>query len=104
MKIDNSSGKANVTTGEYTGNDTQNRAIPHGLGRTPKIVFVIRNNGTSWFTIYTFLAAIFYLSASTNTYIAVTAIDGTNFYVGNAASYSTSANSLGWFYYWVAIG
>lgn len=98
------SGLAKVTKGEYTGNDLVNRAIPHGLGVTPKLVmiwditwmmcFYIRED---WEMIYAIDLAIF-------ADYAVTKPDATNFYVGNADSYKVSANQDTIVYNWVIIG
>ncbi len=100
---------ARITSGTYAGNDTVNRAIPHGLGVTPKIVFISDTQAGifCWFRIFGGLAQILYfriLVATAGKY-AVTIPNATNFYVGNAASYTYSANETdSGTYYWVAIG
>lgn len=98
-------GVAGINSGTYAGNDTANRAIAHGLGVTPKIVF-IQVDGQYWFRITDQLAKIHFAEADTDTIgtHTVTAMGTTNFYVGNATSYTFSANATGWTYYWVAIG
>ena len=39
------------TNGNYTGNNTVNRAIPHGLSVAPKIVLIAREGGSYQFRI-----------------------------------------------------
>ena len=96
---------AKITSGTYTGNNTVNRAIAHGLGRIPKIVLIYESASYFYFHRITIgLAAVAYVNAAANGNIAVTAPDATNFYVGNATNYPTSANDSAGSYYWVAIG
>jgi len=94
--------QALITSGTYTGDNNADRAIPHGLGLIPKIVFIVTTS-RNW-RIATGIGQISRLSDETQ--LAVTAPDATNFYVGNAASYDLSANwSTGPVVYtWVAIG
>lgn len=97
------SGHARITAGSYVGNNTANRAIPHGLGIVPKAVHTWTTNvvvcgmSTSGLWIATD-------NASGNGGLAVTGWDATNYYVGNATSYRYSANENGYTHYWVAIG
>jgi len=79
-----------TSQGNYIGNDTANRAIPHGLNRVPKIVSLF--GGVYQHTIYGGVAIITYVDNAASGYKAVTAPDSTYFYVGNAASYQQSAN------------
>lgn len=95
---------ASISSGSYTGNSTVDRAIPHGLGVTPKIVFIIDVPGVFWFRIIEALASIFYIAAATMERYGVTAMNSTNFYVGNATQYYQSANYDARSYRWVAIG
>jgi len=90
-----------ITSGTYAGNDTVNRAIPHSLGRTPKIVMINEQGGTYGSTIITGCA---FISNNLAGGRAVTDPDGTNFYVGNATSYPESSNGSGRTYRWVAMG
>lgn len=83
-------------SGTYVGNDTANRAIPHGLGRIPKLVYIRRDGNTSQF----FLKGGDLLGV--NVY-AVTAWNSNNFYVGNAGNYAGSANGNTLPYSWTAI-
>lgn len=102
---------ATIATGSYTGNNTANRAIPHGLGATPKVVFIIGMPDTNNF--YLFIQHngedfIRFLRTSATSIqasgkIAVTAMDGINFYVGNASQWDNSANYNTYVYQWVAI-
>ncbi len=93
------------SSGSYSGNDTDNRAITHSLGKTPKIVFIYSaSKGTM--SIMAGIAKVFNVNGSGSQYSgAVTAMDSTNFYVGDSApDYPSSANGTGSTYYWVAIG
>jgi len=92
-----------VKASSYTGNSTPNRAIAHGLGVTPKIVFIWDNTDNDRaFKIWGALAKI--MKEYNVAVYAVTIPDSTNFYVGNASGYGDSANGAGATYYWVAIG
>ena len=100
-----------ITSGTYTGDNTANRAITHGLGgRTPKLVIVVEHYAGANFVhfhIFTGYAAIDYddggsdLSFNRGT-MSVTDPDTAYFYVGNAASYPFSANGNAKTYRWVA--
>lgn len=96
-----------VVSGNYVGDSSVNKAIAHGLGRTPGIVFIIENaaspNGRQ-FRILGAVASIFFVSASPSAgNYDVTIPNATNFYVGNATNYQNSANYTGSSYYWVAM-
>lgn len=90
-----------ATYGGYTGDDTANRAIAHGLGRTPKHVWIGR--GASGPNLFRLMSGLAYI-LSNATALAVTPPNTTNFFVGNATSYINSANETGGGYYWIAIG
>lgn len=93
-----------TSSGSYTGDATANRAIPHGLGITPKIVFISATSGAFFFRIITGLAKIIYINPATHGTHTVSVINNTNFYVGNSSDYTQSANFTTITYYWVAIG
>ena len=97
---------AKMTSGSYTGDSTVNRAIAHGLGVTPKVIFLMRQDTPStvnWFQNFNALAALQYnTGAGSSGQLSVTAPDATNFYVGNAGSYANSANFTGIIYDWIA--
>ena len=99
-------GLALITSGSYTGNATVNRAVAHGLGVTPKIVFIAHPTGGSFFRIYGSLALIMYQNAGlpASGSLAVTIPNATNFYVGNATDYGLSANTNAVVWHWVALG
>lgn len=89
-----------MSYGQYTGNNTQNRAIAHGLGRTPKIIFITPESwGTAIFDLQPGVIqdAVSYRAAHTGP-------DSTNFYVGITGYMGESKNANGLNYYWVAIG
>ena len=96
-----------TSLGTYTGDGTANRAIPHGFGITPKLVKLMYASGTPLWE-YTQITGLMvsYIYAMTNAghyQLAVTVMDATNFYVGNATNYDQSANYLNATYTWVAI-
>lgn len=101
--VDNTSLLATISTGTYTGDNTVNRAIPHGLGVKPKIVSIVVIGHGTYFKIIkdTEINALDHVTSTVN---AVTAKNSTNFYVGNAGSYPYSANATTYTYYWTAIG
>jgi hypothetical protein len=95
---------AKASSGNYVGNDTANRAIPHGLGRIPSMVFIAQSGGINYNLIYPTAAQILYLSNASNVLVyAVTVCDSTNLYVGNATSYGASGNATGTTYNWVVL-
>lgn len=95
-------GFAVIASGTYTGDDSVNKAIPHGMGKAPQLILIISNQGYH-----------FWLSEGDAGWIsgnfvgqprlAVTAPDATNFYVGNATSYPGSANQTVAAHYWTAL-
>jgi len=90
-----------ITSETYTGSSAANRAIPHGLGSTPKLVVI--QDITSYRMFFVTPARIkAFLDTSVEIY-AVTAMDATNFYVGNATSYTNSANVNTSEYTWFAL-
>ena len=93
-----------ISSSNYAGNNGANRAIAHGLGTTPVIVFIVEVETGQRFQIITGSNFIYYLSATADGAHAVTAPNGTNFYVGNAAEFLQSGNSSSYTYVWVAIG
>lgn len=89
-----------ISSGTYSGANTEDRAIPHSLGKVPHIVFLTAET-----------AKLAHIDGNFPTIICgnagaytVTAMDSTNFYVGDAASYANSFNAGGADYHWVAIG
>lgn len=90
-----------IASDSYGGNNTVNRAIPHGLGRIPIYVTMARLDGQPQYDIIQ-PGIIRYLDQGTSNVLVVTAVDDTNFYVGNATHYDQSANATGETYYWVA--
>ncbi len=93
---------ASSSAGQYTGNNSVNRAIAHGLGSTPRLVFIAdAAAATHLFNIVGVQAQIRWIGG--DAVLAVTAPDTTNFYVGNNTSYGQSANGTA-VYDWVAIG
>lgn len=92
-----------IASGSYTGDSTANRAIPHGLGVIPKVVLLFTQNSYLQ-RIQAGKADIWFVSSAASGYWPVTAMDATNFYVGNTNEFSQSANINGGTSWWVAIG
>ena len=98
-----------ISNGTYTGNSAQNRAIAHGLARTPKLVLIYSEYSSTLFYKFICMASnptlYFYSTKDADGYSgAVTTMDATNFYVGAVLDKTTSANFTGLTYYWVAMG
>lgn len=90
-----------ANAGTYVGNDTENRAIPHGLGRTPKWVNIVGASGGFGYVASICQSGKLYNHAA-NLDFDVTAWDGTYFYVGDAANYHQSMNANGVTHRWSA--
>lgn len=89
-----------VKTGTYDGDNTQNRAIPHGLGKTPDFILIAR---------YKAGAGNLYMKVGTSYFVynggyagAVTVQDATNFYVGEDGA-GGSTNPTTYTHAWIAI-
>lgn len=88
-----------IASGTYTGNNTADRAIPHGLGRIPKFVFIWNIGQASFWHLLSNTSILMNHTVAW----AVTAPTSANFYVGNAGSYAQSANENGQTFNWTAI-
>ncbi len=98
-----------VASGTYAGDNAVNKAIAHGLGVVPKMVWIIETQaatgvGDHIFHLMVGIARIYWAGGGANSSLAVTVMDSTNFYVGNATDLALSANDITWSYTWVAIG
>jgi len=92
--------KVYVYTGTYTGNNSQNRAIPHGASPTRTPYLVMLNNITDS-TMEVIMGTIdVHLTNATPTSYAMTAMNSTNIYVGTAAVFYGNENAKA--YRWVA--
>ena len=110
MPLNNQTTAAVVKYGSYNGNSSANKAVAHSLGKTPHAVIIASRDGTTATT----ARGMFMISAASGKVVmpinqadgslSVSAMDSTNFYVGNATSHAQSANFTGYTYYWVAIG
>lgn len=81
-----------MRSGKYTGNESVNLPVAHGMGVTPDLLdiwTVIAANG-QMATITKEYPTILVGIGSINSAYTVTAIDATNFYVGAASSYPGS--------------
>lgn len=101
--ITDTSKLAIIVSGSYTGNDTVNRAIPHGLGVVPKLVMVSESTNGSVIKLIR-PGYLDYQSETSSIVYAVTTWTTTNFYVGNSSNYTASGNGNTAVYYWVAFG
>jgi len=99
---------ARMSSGTYTGNNTADRAIPHGLGVVPTLIIIIDYSSNAYLILggWGGGTALWYGDFSTPAHGAhtVTVRDSTNFYVGDAANYFQSANEDGTGYAWIALG
>ena len=88
-----------INSDSYAGNDGVNRAIPHGLGSTPKYVGIVQDGVTfrNARNIAGDQQEFWYAGVSTTT--SVTMWDSTNFYVSGPGL----INGTGATYHWVAI-
>ncbi|MBA7672895.1 hypothetical protein ES703_81082 [subsurface metagenome] len=102
MPLNNPTPGESPTSGSYTGDNTANRFIPHGLKTTPKLIFIMQSNEPNISHILGAMAAMEYHFAASDGRYTVTIPDSTNFHVGDAANYSLSKNATGETYYWVA--
>ena len=96
---------AHFANGVYVGNDGVNRAIPHGLGLTPKLVVICHRDIETDGKVFNLIegqSSVLYIHGEHS--YAVTAPNSTNFYVGNASNFTSSANLSPKVYYWIAIG
>lgn len=103
MPLQNPSPQAEISSGTFTGDNTVNRAIPHGLSRTPKIVMLINPSQGCFGSITVGYTNIVAQRGAATDVKGVTAPNATNFYVGHAGDYITSMNSATHVIYWVAI-
>ena len=96
-------GLTSATTGSYAGDDTDNRAIPHGMGVIPDLVIIIGNNNSAGGYIAVRTHAGVYLTCiSTRARYTTTISDATNFHVGLSSDYYASVNEDGSGYRWYA--
>ena len=98
MPLNNPAAAAKVTSGSYAGDGAANRPLAHGLGKTPKLVFIIAQGaGVVDRNGYVKNTTNIGFNGDLNT---VTAWTTTYFYVSNA----TAAFNEGTINYdWVAI-
>jgi len=102
-KDPNKSIKKMVNTGTYSGDNTENRAITHGLGSTP-IFVIIRNNFNAAHTAMVKDTTLVAYTGSSAVQYTVTSWGSTYFYVGDATFNQQSQNTTGTNYTWIAFG
>lgn len=94
---------ANITSGSYVGDNTANRAIPHGLGVIPTLVEINHWQPSYWVIKSTLPHVLFVLNATLDhRYTMPDAMDDTYFYVGVTGSMNYSANDPSSNMLWVA--
>ncbi len=90
--------------GTYTGDDTRERGITHGLGRTPELVLITAIVAGHFFRIIRYEAFIYYQHQNSGGRLSWAGLHSAVFWVGDPANYTLSANANGIDYVWVAIG
>lgn len=90
------------TSGTYAGDSSADKAIAHGLGVVPQLIYIVNGGGAHAYFIFPSLGFVTSLLSSPGTKVC-TVPDATNFYVGDAADYAMSANLNANTYYWIAI-
>ena len=94
--------------GTYIGNGADNLGVAHGLGSIPKLVQITEPTGSRTAFLFVVNGIVFLLNLVNGTnvvnvgYAAITLPTKTNFYVGEAGSYTISMNGAGQNYYWTA--
>lgn len=101
MNIVGGGASKSITSGNYTGDGSTNRGIPHGLGTTPKIVFIWQPGGMGEILYKGGLIAAITGSNTCNIATGITDFDATNFYVGKAGAESGNGNLQP--YQWIAL-
>lgn len=95
--------KTLASQGTYAGDDADNRAIPHGLGVTPKLVLIMCTDPGAQAGISGYCAgAEYFVSIGQAEVNAVQARNTTNFYVPNVPN--IRLNKVGQTYAWAAVG
>lgn len=90
---------AYINSGSYTGDNSDNRAIAHGLGAVPKFVIIDRTGE------YRSIIQSNYINFTDELdtqHYTVTQWTSTNFYVGDNMDYQKSSNNSSSVYYWIA--
>lgn len=91
-----------IATGSYTGDDSNNRGIPHGLGTTPSLIVILNDTGAGSPRDALLTGGVFVRDDDTLAIDTPTAPDSTNFYTGTNAT--LALNTSGRTYKWWAIG
>lgn len=91
-----------LTYGSYNGDNTDNHAIAHSLGKVPRLIVVTSNTDNKTFVLMGGIPYIWFTSGAV--FRTQTAPTDTYFYVGKVASYPETANANGLTYYYVCIG
>lgn len=103
----NGADAAVIASGSYTGDDTTDRAIAHGLGRIPKLIKWSFATGANIAEQDCGANAVSYWvmnSATEGNYGPNTAADVDNFYVNGGGGDAYQLNKSTFTYYWKAIG
>ena len=98
------SGYSKSNSGSYTGQNSVNYAVPHGINRIPLFINIQDILSGYFMRILKGNSNIWYLTPTVHGYNTVTAPDSTNFYVGNVSDYHLSVNLSPRTYIWEAFG
>ena len=93
-------GGPTIATGAYVGNETAYRTIAHGLGTTPKLVFILERTGPAAFIIG---VESYVINIGVGVHV-LPAPSSTIFYVEGASYNSNCPNKNSSIYDWIAIG
>lgn len=99
-KTDSVSGTANITSGSFVGDGTENKGIPHSLGISPKKVSIVPRTGG--YHLWIINGIVHIVTANSTVIYTPTAWDATNFYIGQAGG--GWGNDSGATFDWVAEG
>lgn len=102
MPLDNPDpAAAKISEGWYTGDSSADKAVPHGMTGTPKVVLIVEKDDGIMARLID--NKVYYQQATTASgYHFVASMTSTNFYVGNAANYPQSCNNNTKIYKWQA--
>ncbi len=89
------------TSGSYTGNGTDNRAIAHGLSHTPKLVIIFDYGWGKLHFIIDVQNKMIYIAGAESGVYDVNAPDNTNFYVSHTDYHYANSNAQE--YHWMAV-
>ena len=107
MPLNNPTKSGAAAAGGYAGDNTADRAIPHGLPGVPSLIVIVETVaidglGDMAWMICPPQSRIKILRGGANSSLSVSTPTNTDFYIGHATSYLQTANATGTNYRWVA--